>query len=163
MLYLFDIDGTLIRSFMREGVADRASAYDMVEVLPGRREKLVYHAANLSTGGFGLVTNQGGVAFGYQSTGQVYRKIGQVIAAFDGFFGTPVSVHVCFEHPKAKIERWKVDSPRRKPGPGMIEEAMRAHAYESTVDVIFVGDMDTDREAAEAAGVSYVDAEEFFA
>jgi D-glycero-D-manno-heptose 1,7-bisphosphate phosphatase len=158
MLYMFDIDRTLIRSFLREG-GDR-SIFDLVEVLPGRREKL---AALADEGArFALVTNQGGVAFGYQTTRQVFDKLGVIVAAFNAFYLRPVSVHYCFTHPKATVEAYKVDSARRKPGPAMLLEALEAHDVNGLASV-FVGDMDTDQQAAEAAGVRYVDAAEFFA
>ena len=56
MLVLFDLDGTLISSYME--APDRR--YDAREVLPGRREKL----ARLLIEGHrvGIATNQAGVA-----------------------------------------------------------------------------------------------------
>lgn len=157
MLYLFDIDGTLIRSFMREG--ERDHPFDEVEVLPGRLERL--DDLYLNGNAFGLVTNQGGVAFGYQTEAQIFDKIGNVLRAVSFFAGYPTSVHVCIEHPKAKIETLRETRGRRKPDPGMIYEAMRVHDRFSS-DVLFVGDMATDEEAAVKAGVAYQDAAVFF-
>lgn len=174
MLYLFDIDGTLVRSFMREGGAISQS-YDLVELLPGRRERLE------SLRGRGhqvaLVTNQGGVAFGYQSVARVLDKMGRVLDALglhDGTSGFPLCcgpdcdtqqrlLYVSLGHPNAKVSEWQTatDDDWRKPGGGMLRKAMADHgqAPECTV---FVGDMDSDRAAADAAGVSYSDAVSFF-
>lgn len=167
MLYMFDIDGTLIRSFLREG-GDR-SEFDLIEVLPGRREKVRLLAEEPGTR-FALVTNQGGVAFGYQTEEQVWRKVAGVAAEFEMFHARPVSFHVACGHPKGTVERWAFDDVRRKPGPGMLMEAIYRHGHLG--NAVFVGDMDSDRLAAAAAqrqcrfahvALEYVDAQEFFA
>jgi HAD superfamily hydrolase (TIGR01662 family) len=175
MLYLFDIDGTLIRSFMREGGGGASQAYDLVEVLPGRRERIEalrgrgHHVA--------LVTNQGGVAFGYQTLDQVLDKMGRVLVAL-GLSDEPAGFPFCIGssadirprllymslgHPNARIPLWRnvgYDD-WRKPGGGMLRKAMADHAHPPDLTV-FVGDMDSDRLAAEHAGVPYSDAESFF-
>ena len=53
MMYLFDLDGTLIAGYMNGG------DYAHVQPLPGRRKKL----AELQSAGhtLGIVTNQGGI------------------------------------------------------------------------------------------------------
>lgn len=162
MLYLFDIDGTLIRSFLREGDAEHD--YDDVELLPRRNEAIADLIASNGSEyvGFGLVTNQAGVAMGYQTVEQVHAKLAVVVRKLGFFDGCPFSIHVCFYHPEAKLEEWRMDPcPRRKPGPGMIREAIDAHRV-LPAKTLFVGDLDSDREAAEAAGVAYRDAGWFF-
>lgn len=182
-LYLFDVDGTIVVSFLRQGAGN--DAYDQVEVLPGRLEKL----AELREAGHSvaLVTNQGGVAMGYQDPGQVIQKMTKVVEAC-GLWGEPDRricwaptvavggargveveperrtkpwVYVSFGHPKPKVPGWLDSSDWRKPGGGMIREAMSDHGF-GPATTTFVGDMDSDRQAALAAGVRYVDAEEFF-
>lgn len=158
VLYIFDIDGTLIRSFMREGARDR---YDDIELLPKRVKmlrSLAYHGAE-----FALATNQGGVAFGYQSTDQVWDKIGRLTGQLEGFYSRPVSYHVCFHHPKATVVGLNdpVACQRRKPSGEMLLEACQAHRL-SKENALYIGDMETDQQAAEAAGISYCDAEDFF-
>jgi HAD superfamily hydrolase (TIGR01662 family) len=155
-LYIFDIDGTLIRSFMRE--SGEADDYNRVAVLDGRFEMIEKLAAEGAQ--FALVTNQAGVAMGYQTEDQVWSKIGRVIAEFDCFYRRPLSVHVCMEHPKARIERWLTDPcPRRKPEPGMLREALMVH---QSRPAFFVGDMDSDREAARRCPLVFVHANDFF-
>lgn len=165
VLYAFDVDGTLIRSYMRERPGGRrpvATDYDIVTPLPNRINRIAELAR--SGGRFAIVTNQGGVAMGYNSVPQVQRKMGAVLAAFDFFLGQPISVHIACGHPNARVEwaRQPEEVRRRKPSPVMLQEAMRAHGMPRT-RVAYVGDMDTDRAAAEAAQVAYFDAEEFFA
>lgn len=163
MLYMFDIDGTLIRSFLREAALD--ADYDDVEVLPRRLGHLFTLAQQRGTR-FALITNQAGVAMGYQTPQQVWEKMGRIVAAFEGFYSVPFSIHVCMHHPKAKLEEWQMDPcPRRKPEAGMIREAIGVHqmAGLSVENILFVGDMDSDRAAAENAAVGYQDADVFFA
>ncbi len=162
MLYCFDIDGTLIRSFIPE--SGEAEDYDRVELLPGRLEKLATLEERRSQ--FALVTNQAGVAMGYQTEEQVYTKLGRVLAAVQFFGGYPTTVHCCVDHPKAKIKKYRKDEGYRKPEPGMLLQAMQLHspgAVDDRKHTLFIGDMDTDRECAERAGVGYADAEQFFA
>jgi histidinol phosphatase-like enzyme len=191
MLYCFDIDGTLIKSFMRDGPEKCPSCgcpryvqhwdncpirtsgveefygvddYARIEVLPGRIEKITVLAAQ-PRARFALVTNQGGVAFGYQTVEQAWRKVGGVVAAFSGFLTRPVTLHVAMGHPKATIDPYRhvheLTPDYRKPGGGMIIEAIERHRAD-TSSAVFVGDMDSDELAALAAGVPYYDAEEFF-
>ena len=166
---MMDADGTIIRSFMRETGA--VEDYDRVVLLPNRFEA-IRALSEQSEVRFALVSNQGGVAFGYQTEAQVYAKMAAVCAELNCFFGQPFSVHVCFEHPKATIDKYRANSPRRKPGPGLLLEAMDAHLSWDTDEFIsdrqrdqavFIGDLDTDREAAASAKVKYFDADAFFA
>ena len=169
-LIAFDVDGTLIESYFRKGAEKTVENYALVTVLPGRRERI----AELAQAGysFALVTNQAGVALGYQPLVDVWRKMGLVIAELGCFHGAPVSVHVCMHHPEARLPEWHQDPcPRRKPEPGMLWEAMDAHGIDhmeiqgkstQTLGATFVGDMASDAEAAKRAGMAYVDAEVFF-
>lgn len=174
MLYLMDIDGTLIRSYMREGAPPEA--YELVTVLPGRLEKL----RQLRAAGdrVALVTNQGGVAMGYQTFEETRAKMLEVLDALefpaskmvplrlaaDGQMRGAALVYAAVHHPKARVREWlcSEESDWRKPGGGMILRAMAD--YEVTVEeTVFVGDLPSDAAAADAAGVSYVDALVFFA
>jgi histidinol phosphatase-like enzyme len=183
MLYLFDIDGTLVRSFMRDGGA--IADYDRVEVLPGRREAIARLYREKSTC-IALVTNQGGVALGYQTKQQAAQKITQVLvmagisagpirvrpgAVIDetGFEMAPYlapfmpSAYVSFGLPHATLPEYRVldGDEWRKPGPGMLISAMRDWDHVRK-DTVFVGDRDSDRQAATAADIAYVDAATFF-
>lgn len=191
MLYAFDIDGTLIESFMRDMpcstcngerrirsdrllVGERplgedfvscpecVESYDRVEMLPSRASKL-WRLAQRPGAQFALITNQGGVAFGYQTKEQVGSKLARVALACDFFYGRPFSVHVALGHPKATALEYRDpgEVARRKPSPKMLEEAMAAHSVGEDA-VLYIGDLPTDRECAVAAEVAYMDADEFF-
>jgi HAD superfamily hydrolase (TIGR01662 family) len=165
-LFMFDVDGTLIRSYMEK--PHPKEEYAVAEVLP-RRVKVIRKLADEGAS-FALVTNQAGVAMGYQEPLDVWRKMGKVIAHLEGFYGRPFSIHVCMHHPAARVERWREDPcPRRKPEPAMLFEAMlalgwskhRVYAGDKS-DCLYVGDEPKDREAAERAGIDFDDAEHFF-
>jgi D-glycero-D-manno-heptose 1,7-bisphosphate phosphatase len=178
MLYMFDLDGTLISSYMDTESRD----IDDWHVLPGRAEAI----QELKDEGHALaiITNQAGVAFGYATEEQVQAKIVQALAAL-GFDedeiqfqsradgpDTPesvfhrISVHVCYGHPKSRDSRYSgAEAERRKPSPTMLLEAIGEPPPGFSVAEYagFVGDMESDEQAARAAGVRYLDANEFFA
>lgn len=185
-LYLFDVDGTLVRSFMREGPGGARPEYHLVEVLPGRIDRLrelIDEGHHLA-----LVSNQGGVAMGYQTPQEVCQKLTAVWDALGltdvGWAdrviacapdaqrapdGLPIDVdpsavpfaYVAFTHPEARLDRWRQRDMWRKPGGGMIEAAMLDRGA-PTAGTVYVGDMETDVQAAVAAGVAYCDATVFF-
>lgn len=157
-LYMLDVDGTLIESFLRKG-APRED-YDRVEVLPGRQSWVNQMVDSHRDVGFALISNQGGVAMGYQTEDQVCNKMARVVVEL-ALWRCPLTVHVAYEHPNATIEKYRGSNGMRKPGPGMLLEALKAHGV-GKQDALFVGDMETDEQAALTAQVPYRRAEEFF-
>ncbi len=151
-LLLLDRDGTLNRS-----VGDRPPNHPHeVELLPGVGARLRKYAAL----GWRLVviTNQGGVAFGYQTEAQARATHQAVVDAL------PVSLdasYLCPHHPAGTKPSYAIACPRRKPAPGAILDALvRFEARPE--DCLMVGDQETDRQAAEAAGVPFAWAWRFF-
>jgi histidinol-phosphate phosphatase family protein len=152
-MLLLDRDGTLNRS-----LGNRPPNHPgEVELLPGVGARLRRYAAL----GWWLVivTNQGGVAFGYQTEREAQAVHQAVLDAL------PVRIdasYLCPHHPKGTIARYAIACPRRKPAPGAILDALAR--FEVAPDqCLFVGDQDTDRQAAEAAGVPFSWAWDFFA
>lgn len=172
MLYIFDLDGTLIEGFLKEepcdgcdgggkvmygGVIDDCDVcrgrghklvnvdYDTITWLPGRAE----FVNSLRKAGHyvAIATNQTGVSFGYQTEEQVRAKLQRVADELDR-----VAVYTVFDYH---------DTVNRKPGPGMLQRAMADHAVPPW-RTIMVGDMATDRTAAEAAGCAFAWANSFF-
>lgn len=155
-LIIFDVDGTLVTT--RSGDVFRRSADDW-QWLPGRQER----CQQLRAQGIliALATNQGGVAFPWSkfSEAQMQREIEAVARAIDAH-----PIGVCYSSPNAKAlpRYYAPNDSRRKPGPGMLLEAMQ-HCGVSAQNTLMVGDRDEDRLAAEAAGVAFVHADQFFA
>lgn len=151
MLYIFDVDGTLVTT--RSGATFRKSADDW-QWLPGRLEKL----RELERQGaiLAIASNQGGVAFGYLDLKEIRDEMNKLAEEAHIFY-----VALCFSHPKATLEAYREDSPHRKPGPGMLLEIIEALG-EQIEQVVMVGDRPEDEQAAGAAGVGFVWAEDFF-
>ena len=155
MLIIFDKDGTLVGPLG----GPPANSIRQQEPLPGVVEKL----ATLRAQGHALAiaTNQGGVAWGIISRSQAYRLAHDAAEKVGGVDG----VAVCCYHPGAAgrnpASPYAKASPRRKPAPGMLLGLMRRLGHDPT-DTIYVGDRDTDRQAAEAAGVRFTWAQDFF-
>lgn len=155
-LYIFDKDGTLISPIGRRPANLAGEQIPM----PGVIDKI----AELRAAGhqIAIATNQGGVAWGIISRAQAYRlahDAGEKVGGVD-------AIAVCCYDPKAAgrhgaVKRYARDSARRKPQPGMLLDIMKRLDYAPS-DTIFVGDSETDEQAAIAAGVQFIDAAVFF-
>ena len=151
-LLLLDRDGTLNESY------DTGPPNHPAEVvlLPGVAARLHEYASM----GWRLVivTNQGGVAFGYLSEEQAHATHQALLDAL------PVHVdasYLCPHHPRGTIAHYAKPCPNRKPAPGAILDALDRYGAKPQ-DCLFVGDQDTDLQAAKAAGVPFEWAWKFF-
>lgn len=157
MLYLFDLDGTLISSYMENH--DRA--YDVWAPLPGRAERL----RELVEGGhaIAIITNQAGVGLGYTSEAVAWAKIRAALTAL-GLPADGIAAYACFAHKGARRPEYREprELARRKPSGAMIREAMADHQEAARLGVLYVGDRPEDQAAAQDAGVAFQWAEEFF-
>ena len=138
----------------RDGVINVDHAYvhkqEDFEFIDGIFE-LVRHARASGYRVF-VVTNQAGIARGYYTEDDFHRLTAWMCERFAAE-GAPIDkVYFCPYHAEHGIGRYKQESSFRKPGPGMILQA----AAEFDVDLarsVLVGDMATDLQAGEAAGV----------
>lgn len=145
-LMIFDRDGVLNVDHGHVGTPER------FEWVPGAPEavRAVNDAGFLAA----VVTNQAGIAKGYYSESE-YRAFERWIAARLADHGAHVdAVYHCPHHPDAEGE-YGVACDCRKPAPGMILAALRDLGPDRS-RVMLIGDKDTDRRAAEAAGVGWV-------
>lgn len=177
MLYLFDLDGTLISGYMDN--PDRN--FHAWQLLAGRQEMISRLVAEGHQ--IGIVTNQAGVAYGFVSEDDVKNKF-RLVGAQLGF----ATIEICDGGERGA--HWLTDcaapitpralpiyvcydkaGPRRKPSGAMIGEAIRDemidyynHETEEFEDVptLFIGDRPEDAGAARDAGVRFAWAEEFF-
>lgn len=147
MLFIFDKDGTLV-----DGPAGRPpNKPEEQSLMPGVLEVI----ARLRAEGhlIALASNQGGVAWGFISMDDadaLMRDCAQKIGGVDAYRFCP--------HDPRKGQFCEC----RKPRPGMILSIMAELGISDPGQVVFVGDQESDRQAAEAAGVRFVWADQFF-
>jgi D-glycero-D-manno-heptose 1,7-bisphosphate phosphatase len=137
-----DLGGTLVRIEDDEVYLDGARH---IELLPNVVERL----REVSYDTVLLVTNQSGIGRGTRSFDEVRGWIEQLDAALGG----------------GVISDWwaspRPDSVYRKPAPGMVLALTDKHHIDLGRS-LFVGDTESDRACAEAAGVAFEWAREFF-
>jgi len=99
-----------------------------------------------------VVTNQAGIAKGYYSEQQFLDLMSWMGGEFEKRHAHIDGVYYCPHHPEAGLGPYKQACACRKPAPGMLLSA----ANERQIDLrqsIFIGDSETDRQAADAAGI----------
>jgi histidinol-phosphate phosphatase family protein len=138
-----DKDGTLI-----ENVPYNV-APDLIRLSPGAAEGL----ALLHERGYRLfvVSNQSGVAHGYFSEWAVIAAANHLRDIL-GALGIPLAgFWYCPHHPEGSVTRYARACDCRKPAPGMIVRAARAHGIDPALSWL-VGDILDDVEAGRRAG-----------
>jgi D-glycero-D-manno-heptose 1,7-bisphosphate phosphatase len=156
MLYLFDLDGTLISSYMDEP----GRGYHNWRVLSGRREKLIKLA--VAGHNIAIVTNQGGVAFGFIDEQVAWFKIYEA-ARQCGLPPDTIRTYACFHDIRGQPPYNDPEqAARRKPSGAMIVEAMRDTGATNPHEGLYVGDREEDLKAAQNAGVAFQWAHIFF-
>jgi histidinol-phosphate phosphatase family protein len=151
-LLLLDRDGTLNES-LGTGPPNHPTE---INLMPGVATRLHEYASM----GWRIViiTNQGGVAFGYLTEAQAYATHQALLDVL------PVEVdasYLCPHHPRGTIPHYARGCPYRKPAPGAILDALERFGARPQ-DCLFVGDRDTDEQAADAAGMPFRWARNFF-
>lgn len=149
-LYIFDLNGTLANTPFID--------HQPLAPLPGRKEKI---AELLASGAkIAIASNQGGVAFGYQTPEQAREEV-MGLASSLGI----THIELAFGHPKPKWGYEEYGMPkhmeRRKPEAGMLLAAMKEYGI-SPEETLMVGDRDEDQGAAEKAGCHFMWTQDFF-
>jgi D-glycero-D-manno-heptose 1,7-bisphosphate phosphatase len=153
-LILFDVDGTCVTT--KSGETFRKTADDW-QWLPGRKEALQLLIAQGKQ--VTLITNQGGVGFGYFTAAQIGSEISQLIDDLQTQRGL---YYICFSHPKATSAAYRVENDfQRKPNPGMLLQAMLDYGI-GPRQTLMVGDRPEDHDAAHNAGCQFKWENDFF-
>jgi D-glycero-D-manno-heptose 1,7-bisphosphate phosphatase len=97
------------------------------------------------------VTNQGGIGLGHLTDRQCQTCLFRLDQMLDGVFDKML---YCSARPGSNDRR-------RKPNPGMLEDAAKSMGIDLKTSIM-VGDRDTDQGAAKAAGVPFEWADDFF-
>lgn len=163
MLYIFDLDETLVRPIAGVKVPNKLTHQEMI---PGVAAK----CAELRSAGhtLAIASNQGGVAFGLCTLDEAGERIcvaGEVVGAS---YSVMSLYHEKGTFPVVQYRGMGVYGVAvmvtpiyRKPQPGMLLWLM-LRAETAPADVIFIGDQDSDHEAAKNAGVRFAFASKFF-
>lgn len=153
-LIIFDKDGTLVQDCGNRP----PNTPDEQFLLPGVYLKC-QHLLKLGHI-LAVASNQGGVAFGFMSDAEAQK----IVRHAADLIGAQIW-NYCPHHPNGNNEFAQVCE-CRKPGPKMILDIIKVAREVYKLDfkeIVFVGDQETDRQAAEAAGVQFQWADDFFA
>jgi D,D-heptose 1,7-bisphosphate phosphatase len=140
--------------FDRDGVLNHDTGYifetSKLKWIDGAREavKAVNDAGYFAF----VVSNQSGVARGlYQESDihSLHRWMADEMASMGAHID---AFEYCPDHPQGTIERYRRESDRRKPAPGMITDLLRRFPVNED-NSILIGDRASDLEAARAAGL----------
>ena len=99
-----------------------------------------------------VVTNQAGIGRGYYTEADFLELTNWMCSVFSKEGAAIDKVYFCPTHPEHGVGEYKIDSPFRKPAPGMLIQA----AQELDIDLpksVLVGDKELDIQAGIAAGV----------
>ncbi len=149
-LVIFDKDGTLIASHGNRP----ANAIAEQQLLPGVAEMCAALRAEGHT--LAVASNQGGVAWGFISEAEAQALVAHVADLVGAS-----AWEMCPHHPGGRIAEYAIECECRKPKPGMLLSLMERLGY-SADDTIYIGDQESDRQAAQEAGVEFIHADDFF-
>ena len=141
----FDRDNTLISCDEYLGDPEQVTLIDGAAEAVARARRLGYATV--------IFSNQSGVARGYfteEAVHSVNQRIDEMLR--DGDAKAIIDRHeFCPFHPEASIEKYRQESPMRKPGPGMLHQAAEALKLDLSKSWV-IGDAPRDIEAGHAAG-----------
>ncbi len=99
-----------------------------------------------------VITNQAGIGRGYYTEQDFLNLTDWMCGVFNENGVFIDKVYFCPSHPEHGLGRYKIDSPYRKPGPGMFLQAAEEFGID-LIRTVLVGDKETDMQAGIAAGV----------
>lgn len=99
-----------------------------------------------------VVTNQAGIGRGLYTEAEFHALTAWMLDRFAERGIRFTGIEFCPDHPVHGIGPYRRETPRRKPGPGMILDACAAHGLDPARSII-IGDRATDMQAGRAAGL----------
>lgn len=144
MLYILDKNGTTCQSKSGQKFVNSAVDQILIAGVAKKCERLRNKGHDLA-----ICSNQGGVAFGFMT----YREAFLIVNHAAGLIQARFAIF-CPHHPNG-TNKYGVECTCRKPKLEMLFETMEVLDYQPE-DTIFVGDMLTDEQAAEAAGIEFM-------
>lgn len=148
-LVIFDLDQTLVGGPEGRPPNSLAEQYFLLGVIEKCAE-LRAHGICL-----GIASNQGGIAFGYTTQQQAYHRLEAAALQIGAMFV------YCPHHPEGTILEYAYDCECRKPRPALLWSLLFCFNV-AREDALMVGDQESDRLAAEAAGIDFRWAADYF-
>ena len=151
-LYIFDADGTL--RWTRIAGQRYPLAPDEWALMPNVAEYLSAIAWSSNGPWLAVASNQPAVGEGRLSTELAQCMLTDALIAALGRLPTETRIEMC------TCPDWRACA-RKKPEPGMLTGLLR-HYRVAASEAIFVGDQPIDAQAANGAGIRFVEARAFF-
>ncbi|BDM83225.1 HAD-IIIA family hydrolase [Acaryochloris marina] len=158
-LIILDKDGTLTTPKSGKNFVQKPE--DQI-LLPGVLDAVRWHT--LQGHMLIIVSNQGGVSAGYKTIAEVILEMKYCLHLLRGiqsaYFCPDFEGNQCWHverQSSSQVEVLRFRGRMRKPGDGMIQQALLDHPCVS--EILFIGDRPEDEQAAQAAGVDFQDAE----
>jgi D-glycero-D-manno-heptose 1,7-bisphosphate phosphatase len=152
---ILDLDGTIRRN--KNDHKSFINNAEEIELIPG----IVDAIAHFKSRGYliGVMTNQGGVAFGFKTEEDVHTELIKTLSLFPGGVNPFNCILVATQHEGGKVSPYNMRSMLRKPAPGMFaifEYNAGLSGFKVDWDrSYYVGDRDEDKQAAAAANIAY--------
>jgi D-glycero-D-manno-heptose 1,7-bisphosphate phosphatase len=152
-LCIFDADGTLRRTIVAGQPCPRAS--NEWVLMPGVRDALLPIRWGDAEGPrLGIASNQDQIGLGLLDGTVALHLLRDLLRAATGVVPPDGAIAFCPHRADAECEC-------RKPRPGLLRSVMRFYGI-GPDQTVFVGDHETDRLAAAAAGTAFIDAKRLF-
>jgi len=153
-LIIFDADDTIRRcTIPGQPCPDKPGEW---ELIPGVKEGLtgIDWGAPPDKIAYGIASNQAGVEMGYLTQSMAYGLLGDMFLEAFGARPRLGTIQMCTHLPELGCQC-------RKPNPLMLIRIMDMWGVKAA-DALFVGDLESDRQCAENAGVDFMWAKDFF-
>ncbi|MFB8789932.1 MAG: HAD-IIIA family hydrolase [Potamolinea sp.] len=163
-LIILDKDGTVVKSIS----GSKYPGFQDQHLISGVKDRILRHVEAGDI--LAIASNQGGISKGHKSLDEtiaefleVFQLIPQIkVACFCPDYEGKI-LHQLWSDSSfdtLNLENFPNFRPFRKPEPGMLEYLMFLF-QERYSQVLFVGDMNSDEQAAVAAGVNYLDVKDW--
>jgi D-glycero-D-manno-heptose 1,7-bisphosphate phosphatase len=138
----------------RDGVINEDFGYlyqiEEIKWIPGIIETIQYFKRK---GYYVIVlTNQSGIARGYYQEDDVLRLHTQMKSILEQSNAVIDKFYFCPHHPEAIVKKYRMECSCRKPGTGMVQQALRDYPIELDHSFL-IGDQKSDIELAENLGI----------
>lgn len=154
-LIIFDADGTLRRCTVEgQPCPNKPGEWELMPNVKETLARINWGSPHVGGVAYGIASNQAGVALGYMTEEMAYRLLKDMTVEAFGGWPTTGTIQVCPHAPDANCAC-------RKPKPLMLRRLMKSWMLPPS-KALYVGDMESDKQAAKNAECHFMWASEFF-